>query len=97
MNQRHILQPLISSAIVASAVAVVSLSATAQTTTTTTRAPTTSTTAVKPKPSSATPQMILEACQRSKARRDKFLQNGTPEQFGSEEPFTFNPSAPGCS
>jgi hypothetical protein len=96
MNQRHILQPLISSAIVASAVAVVSLSASAQTTTTTTTAPTTSTTAVKPKPTSATDQMIQEACQRSKARRAKFLQNGTPEQFGSEEPFTFDPKAPGC-
>src|SRR5262245_35098423 len=98
MNQR-ILRPLISSAIVASAVAVVvSLSASAQTTTTTTTtAPTTSTTAVKPKPTSATPQMIQEACQRSRARAAKLQQNGTPEQFGSEEPFTFNPNAPGCS
>jgi hypothetical protein len=97
MNQRHILRPLISSAIVASAVAVVGLSASAQTTTTTTTtAPTTSTTAVKPKPTSATDQMIQEACQRSKARTAKFQQNGTPEQFGSEEPFTYDPNAPRC-
>jgi hypothetical protein len=38
--------------------------------------------------------MIQEACQRSKARRAKFLQFGIPEQFGSEEPFAFNPYAP---
>jgi len=65
---------------------------------TTTAAPTSSsagnlTTAVAtPKvPTSATPQMIKEAVQRSKARAAKALL-GVPEQFGSEEPFTFNPN-----
>ena len=99
MNQRHTLRPLISSAIVASAVVVVSLSASAQTTTktTTTSAATAGNLAsATAKPTSATAQMIQEACQRSKARRAKFLQNGTPEQFGSEEPFTFDPNAPPC-
>ena len=93
MNQRQTLTLLISSAVVATAVVVVSLSASAQTTTTTTT--TTSTTAVK-KPTAATPQMIQEACQRQKARMAKFLQSGVPEQFGSEEPFTFDPKAPPC-
>src|SRR5262245_63219381 len=44
------------------------------------------------KPKTSTPAMVLEACQRSQARFAKFLANGTPEQFGSEEPFTFNPN-----
>jgi hypothetical protein len=38
--------------------------------------------------------MIQEACQRQRARTAKFLQSGIPEQFGSEEPFTFDPSKP---
>jgi len=92
MNQRQTLTLLISRGVVAAAVAVVSLSASAQTTTTTT---TTSTIAVK-KPTAATAQMIQEACQRQKARTAKFLQSGVPEQFGSEEPFTFDPKAPPC-
>jgi len=37
--------------------------------------------------------MIAEAIQRSKARTQKFQALGIPEQFGSEEPFTFNPAA----
>jgi hypothetical protein len=53
-------------------------------------AATTSTTSTKPKTS--TPAMVLEACQRTQARFAKFLANGTPEQFGSEEPFTFDPN-----
>ena len=102
MKQRHApLKLTISGAVIAAALAVVGLSASAQTTTTimttTTSAATagnlTTATAKKP-PTSATPQMIQEACQRSKARRAKFLQNGTPEQWGSEEPFTFDPKAP---
>jgi hypothetical protein len=36
--------------------------------------------------------MIAEAIQRSKARSDKFQAMGRPEQFGSEEPFTFDPT-----
>jgi hypothetical protein len=39
----------------------------------------------------ATPEMIEEAIQRSRARSEKFLTTGTPEQFGSEEPFTLRP------
>jgi len=39
----------------------------------------------------ATPEMIEEAIQRSRARSAKFLTTGTPEQFGSEEPFTLRP------
>jgi hypothetical protein len=35
----------------------------------------------------ATPQMIDEAVQRSKARFKNFVLNGKPEQWGSEEPF----------
>jgi len=42
----------------------------------------------------STSQMIQEACQRSKARAAKFLRNGTPEEWGSEEPFTFDPKTP---
>jgi hypothetical protein len=37
----------------------------------------------------ATPEMIQEAIQRSQARSEKLRQTGQPEQFGSEEPFTF--------
>jgi hypothetical protein len=40
----------------------------------------------------ATPLEICEAEERSKARTAKFLADGTPEQFGSEEPFTFDSS-----
>ena len=51
-------------------------------------------TPVSKKPKSATALMIQEAIQRSQARTAKFLATGAPEQFGSEEPFTFNPNAP---
>lgn len=44
------------------------------------------------KPTSSTAAMVLEACQRTQARFAKFLADGTPEQFGSEEPFTFQPN-----
>jgi len=96
MNQRNTLLKLM---IFGAVVAAIGLSASAQTTTTSTPSASSAgnlTSAGKSKPSSATPQMIQEACQRSKARRAKFLQNGTPEQFGSEEPFTFDPNAPPC-
>jgi hypothetical protein len=50
---------------------------------------------VNKKPTSATPQMIDEAIQRSQARTAKAAPTatsaGTPEQFGSEEPFTYVP------
>jgi hypothetical protein len=42
----------------------------------------------KPPPTSATPQMIDEAIQRSQARTVKERDQHIPEQFGSEEPFT---------
>jgi hypothetical protein len=51
----------------------------------------TTTTAVKKKPTSATPQMIDEAIQRSQARAAKARTTGTTETFGSEEPFTYVP------
>ena len=47
-------------------------------------------TAAPKKPTSATPQMIDEAIQRSQARSAKAAQ-GVPEQWGSEEPFTYVP------
>jgi hypothetical protein len=47
------------------------------------------------KPTSATPAMIDEAIQRSQARTAKAAPTassaGTPEKFGSEEPFTYVP------
>jgi hypothetical protein len=47
------------------------------------------------KPTTATPQMIDEAIQRSQARTAKAVPTatsaGTPEKFGSEEPFTYVP------
>jgi hypothetical protein len=49
-------------------------------------------TAVKRKPTSATPQMIDEAIQRSAARAAKEAATGKPQQWGSEEPFTYTPS-----
>ena len=45
------------------------------------------------KPTSSTPRMVKEAIQRSQARSQKLLLQGAPEQWGSEEPFTFNPNA----
>ena len=43
------------------------------------------------KPTTATPQMIDEAVQRSQARAAKARATGTTEKFGSEEPFTYVP------
>src|SRR4051812_11180769 len=49
------------------------------------------------KPTTATPAMIDEAIQRSQARTAKAVpmatSAGTPEKFGSEEPFTYKPGA----
>jgi hypothetical protein len=36
--------------------------------------------------------MVNEAIQRSQARAAKEAQTGTPQQWGSEEPFTYNPA-----
>jgi hypothetical protein len=60
--------------------------ATAPTTTETT----TSTLRQRVPPTTATPEMISEAIERSKARTQRFQSTGVPEQFGSEEPFTFS-------
>ena len=46
--------------------------------------------ATKP-PATATPDMINEAIQRSKARSERLRLNGIPERFGSEGPFVFDP------
>jgi hypothetical protein len=49
------------------------------------------------KPNAATPAMIDEAIQRSQARTAKAVPTATsaakPEQFGSEEPFTYKAGA----
>ena len=97
MKQEHTRRKLMIAGVVAAAAfVVVGPSASAQTAATTSAATAgnLTTATAKTPPTSATPQMIQEACQRSKARRAKFLQNGTPEQFGSEEPFTLNPNTP---
>jgi len=57
----------------------------------TTSTTTSGTTTVK-KPTSATADMVNEAIQRSQARAAKEAQSGTPQQWGSEEPFTYNPT-----
>ena len=99
MKQMHILHRLMLSGSVAAAVfAGAGLSASAQTATTPTAstarsAGDLSTAATRPK-GAATAQMIQEACQRQRARTAKFLQSGVPEQWGSEEPFTFDPNTP---
>jgi molybdopterin-binding protein len=97
MNQRNtLLKLMISGAVVAA----IGLAASAQTTTTSTATASSAgnltSAAGKTKPTSATAQMIQEACQRRKARAAKLQQSGIPERFGSEEPFTFDPNAP-CS
>ena len=61
-------------------------------TTTTSTSATSSTTTVKKKPTSATADMVNEAIQRSQARAAKEAQTGTPQQWGSEEPFTYDPA-----
>jgi len=80
------------------AVAMAGLSAWAQTATTATTSTPTASTALRtgPKPTTATDQMVQEACQRQKARTAKFQQFGIKEQWGSEEPFVFDPKAPRC-
>ena len=39
-----------------------------------------------------TEEKICEAAQRTEARFQKWVNEGIPEEFGSEEPFTFDPS-----
>jgi hypothetical protein len=91
MRQVHTLlkRAVATGALLAAAYAVASVSSAQDaTTSTTTATPTTSTAKVKVPPTTATPKMIADAVARSKARYDKFLATGTPEQFGSEEPYT---------
>jgi hypothetical protein len=84
----------------AMAAAVIAAGATvsAQTTTSssagvlTTSSTATSSTTVKKKPTSATADMVNEAIQRSQARAAKEKSSGTPQQWGSEEPFTYDPT-----
>ena len=92
------LKLMLLSSLLAAALAVAGLSAWAQTatTSTTTSRPTASTARTGPKPTTATDQMVQEACQRQKARTAKFQQFGIKEQWGSEEPFVFDPKAPRC-
>jgi hypothetical protein len=52
----------------------------------------TGTAAAKKKPTRASPDMINEAIQRSEARAAKETATGKPQQWGSEEPFTYNPA-----
>jgi len=72
----------------------------AATATSTTTTPTTSTgdltTASTAPKGTSNAAMVQEACQRQRARTAKFVNCGVPEAFGSEEPFTFDPSKP-CS
>ena len=92
------LKLIVLSSLVVAAFAIAGLSAWAQTatTSTTTSRPTASTARTGPKPTTATDQMVQEACQRQKARTAKFQQFGIKEQWGSEEPFVFDPKAPRC-
>ena len=85
-------------ALVVATLALAGLSAWAQTATTATTSTPTASTALRtgPKPTTATDQMVQEACQRQKARTAKFQQFGIKEQWGSEEPFVFDPKAPRC-
>jgi hypothetical protein len=86
---------LIAGAIVAAAFAVAGPPASAQdsvsTATDTSTSTSTSTATARVPRTTATPEMISEAIQRSQARSEKLRTTGTPEQFGSEEPFTFSP------
>jgi len=88
MKQVHTRRELMTVGAAVAAVAIAGPSASAQTTMTTTA---TATPKAKKPPTSATPEMIDEAIQRSKARSAKFKAAGIPEQWGSEEPFTFVP------
>jgi hypothetical protein len=99
MKQIHVPRRLMPSASVVAVLAVSGLSVSAQTmtpTTSTAAAPHAGalTTSAKAPKGGATAQMIQEACQRQRVRTARFLQSGVPEQWGSEEPFKFDPSKP---
>jgi hypothetical protein len=59
---------------------------------TTSSTSTTSTTVKRKPPTSATADMVNEAIQRSQARAAKQLETGRAQQWGSEEPFSYNPA-----
>ena len=61
------------------------------TTATPTTTTTTSGTRTRP-PTSATAEMVNEAIQRSEARAAKARAAGITEQWGTEEPFTYDPA-----
>lgn len=88
----------ISGALIVVAAVLAGGAASAQTSTTSssagvlTTSATTSATTVKKKPTSATADMVNEAIQRSEARAAKEAAGGTPQKWGSEEPFTYNPT-----
>jgi len=85
-----------SGALVAAAVSALAITASAQTSTTSSSAgvlsTATPTTSAQKKPTTATPDMVNEAIQRSQARAAREQVNGTPQKWGSEEPFTYNPA-----
>jgi hypothetical protein len=88
---KHAYTPLMrvtACAIMVAALAVpVQLPASAQEATTTT---TTSTaTAGKVPRTTATPEMIVDAIERSKSRTERAMTLGIPERFGSEDPTRF--------
>lgn len=87
----------VSGALAAAFLAGTSMTVSAQTATTTSSSAgvlstSTTSTTTKKKPTSATADMVNEAIQRSEARAVKEAQTGKPQQWGSEEPFTYNPT-----
>jgi hypothetical protein len=89
---RRALNGMIVGGAAATALVIATSSASAQDATSSTTGSSTSTTTTRAPRTQATPQMIREAIQRSQARTEKLRTTGRPEQFGSEEPFTFDPS-----
>ena len=81
-----------SGALVAAAVGAVAMMASAQTPTTSSAGVLSTAPATPKKPTTATPDMVNEAIQRSQARAAREQLNGTPQRWGSEEPFTYNPA-----
>jgi hypothetical protein len=100
-TMKHVHTPLkliIAGTAVAAALAIVVPWASAQTTSTTTSTADAFTVAPPQtfaptgEPTSSTPRMVKEAIQRSQARSEKLRTLGIPEHWGSEEPFTFDPT-----
>jgi len=83
---------MIAGVLAASVVPVAGSCAWAQNAGTTTSGGILTTASQNPIPGTATPDMINEAIQRSKARTTKLQNNNVPERFGSEEPFTYDPT-----